>query len=83
MTRSRPECFLIVIQLNVLYAYWIGYCRFDKPGAKTFSNNQQSKPADPPIESLHPSWQASKRKKEQLELIKSGPSNKKIKFDDD
>ena len=58
-------------------------CRFDKPGTKTFSKTQQSKPADPPIESLHPSWQASKRKKEQLELIKSGPSNKKIKFDDD
>lgn len=39
--------------------------------------------AEPAVESLHPSWQASKKRQQQLELVKSGPKAKKIKFDDD
>lgn len=62
------------------------HCRLDTTASKApFSKTRGRAETGtaPPTEALHPSWQASRKRKEQLALLKSGPSNKKIKFDED
>ena len=46
------------------------------------SNTMSGTTADS-SETLHPSWEASRRQKKLMESLKDGPQNKKIKFDDD
>jgi len=51
-------------------------------GKPAVNRNNKKGGAVETADRLHPSWQASKRRQEQQALIKTGPSNKKIKFDD-